>query len=205
MPVKPWFPTFVYEAPLQTKGKDDYVRSLLADCRKVRELDTEGQLWCQSNYPAGYTSYGTLRALHRTVPSFVGLERKIWRHVQRFTSRLDMDLTEATLAMTDCWVNLMSREAVHPLHLHPGAVISGTFYVSAPAGCSGIRFEDPRLEMSSGAPPRRADCRQENRKQITYEVESGKIILFESWLRHGVEPNTTVEERVSISFNYTWI
>ena len=48
-------------------------------------------------------------------------------------------------------------------------------------------------------------CRPENRKQITYEVESGKIILFESWLRHGVEPNTTVEERVSISFNYTWI
>jgi hypothetical protein len=29
--------------------------------------------------------------------------------------------------------------------------------------------------------------------------------LFESWLSHGVASNPTVDERVSISFNYTWV
>ena len=205
MPVRPSFPTFVYVSRLQGGGGDEFALSLLDDCRKVRDQDTEGQLWCRDNYPGGYTSYGTQRRLHQALPAFAGLERKIWRHVQRFARRLDMDLREANLAMTDCWVNIMSRDAVHPLHVHPGAVVSGTFYVSTPLGCSSIHFEDPRIDKFVCMPPRRLDCRPENRQHVAHDVEAGKIILFESWLRHGVASNPTAAERVSVSFNYTWV
>jgi uncharacterized protein (TIGR02466 family) len=205
MPVKSWFPTHVYEAPLQGKGNADFTRALLEDCHQIRAQDAEGQRWCQDNYPGGYTSYGTHRDLHRTVPTFVKLEVKIWGHVKRFARRLDMDLREANLAMTDCWVNIMARDASHSVHEHPGATISGTFYVSAPAGCSAIHFEDPRLGHFVGVPPRRVDCRPDNRQRVSHEIEAGKLILFESWLRHGVEANPTLDERVSISFNYTWV
>ena len=205
MPAKAWFPTFIYEAPLQRQGSDDFARALLEDCHKARQGDNPGQAWCKENYPGGYTSYGTLRNLHRAFPPFMDLERKIWRHVQRFADRLDMDLREANLAMVDCWLNIMSRDTVHPLHVHPGAVVSGTFYVSTPAGCSGIHFEDPRLEKSSSAPPRRTSCRPANRQLVSYDVEAGKLFLFESWLRHGVVANPTLDERVSVSFNYAWV
>src|ERR1700690_38263 len=209
MPIKPWFPTFIYESPLQKKGAADYARSLVGECQKVREADSAGQLWCRDNYPSGYTSYGTMRTLNRTYSPFtmfIALERKIWPHVKRFASRLDMDLREASLAMTDCWVNIMSRDAVHPLHLHPGAVVSGTFYISTPPGCSAIRFEDPRAERSKAiAPPRLGNCRPENLAQVACNAEAGKVILFESWLRHEVPANPTPDERVSVSFNYTWI
>lgn len=205
MPAKSWFSTCVYESALLRKGTDDLARSLLDDCHKVRNDDLAGQLWCRENYPAGYTSYGTQRNLHRTLPTFIGLERKIWPHVKRFARHLDMDLSEASLAMTDCWVNIMSRDAVHPLHVHPGAVVSGTFYVSTPAGCSGIHFEDPRLDKFIGVPPRLPNCRPGNRQRISYDVATGKLILFESWLLHGVASNPTVDERISVSFNYTWV
>jgi|SRR5450432_187385 uncharacterized protein (TIGR02466 family) len=205
MPAKPWFPTYVYESPLQGKGSDDLTRALLEDSYKIRDLDDAGQAWCKEGYPSGYTSYETLRSLHRTVSTFAGLERKIWPHVKRFARRIDMDLREAQLSMVDCWVNIMSREAVHPLHVHPGAVVSGSFYVKTPEGCAGIRFEDPRVENFAGVPPRRPDCRPQNRQQISYDVQAGKLILFESWLRHGVAPNPTLDERVSISFNYAWV
>jgi len=205
MPTKPWFSTFVYDHSLLNKGREDYAHALMEECSQVRQHDSDGQLWCQDNYPAGYTSYGTLRALHRTRPAFAALQRKIWPHVKRFARRIDMDLGEAQLAMTDCWVNIMSRDAAHPAHAHPGAVVSGTFYVSAPPGCSGITFEDPRLENFAGTPPRALACRPENRRQVTYAVQTGQLILFESWLRHGVAPNPTGEERVTISFNYTWV
>ena len=76
--------------------------------------------------------------------------------------------------MTDCWVNVMSRHAVHPLHLHPLAVVSGTYYVATPRGCSRIRFEDPRLDKLMGAPPKRPDCRPENRQQVSYDVAAGQ-------------------------------
>jgi len=209
MPTRPSFTTFVYDSPLHGKRSGEIARALLPSCLDVREQDKEGQLWCRENYPSGYTSYGTIRTLNRSFSpfkAFIELEKKIWPHVQRFTRRLDMDLREATLAMTDCWVNIMSRGAVHPLHLHPGAVISGTFYVSTPSGCSSIRFEDPRPEKAKAVlPPRRSDCRPENRDQVDYRAEAGKVILFESWLRHEVPANPTDGDRVSVSFNYTWV
>jgi uncharacterized protein (TIGR02466 family) len=205
VPVKPWFPTFIYESLLQPRGGPAFARALLEDCRKVRAHDRAGQRWCRENYPAGYTSYGTLCNLHQTFSTFMDLEKKIRRHVLRFARRLDMNLQGARLGMTDCWVNVMCRHAVHPLHLHPLAVISGTYYVQTPPGSSRIRFEDPRLDKFMGAPPKRSDCRPENRQQVFRDVEVGKVILFESWLRHEVASNPGRGERVSVSFNYNWI
>ena len=205
MPIKPWFPTFIYDSPLQPRGNEAFARELLEDCHKIRAHDRAGQRWCRQNYPAGYTSYGTMTNLHQTFSTFIDLEAKIRRHVNRFARRLDMNLQGARLAMTDCWVNVMSRHAVHSLHLHPLAVVSGTYYVATPPGCSRLRFEDPRLDKLMGAPPKRDPCRPENRQQVSYDVAAGKLILFESWLRHEVASNPTRGERVSISFNYNWI
>ncbi len=205
MPTKPWFPTLIYQSPLQGEASASVAGALVADCRAVRDGDADGLLWCQTNYPAGYTSYETLRHLHRTSSPFKGLERKIWRHVTRFARRLDMDLREAQLAMTDCWVNIMSRDAIHPGHVHPGAVFSGTFYVSTPPGCSAISFHDPRADLAAGTPPKLLECRPENKRTISYPAQAGTVILFESWLRHEVPANPTVEERISVSFNYAWV
>jgi uncharacterized protein (TIGR02466 family) len=116
-----------------------------------------------------------------------------------------MNLQGGRLAMTDCWVNVMSRHAVHSLHLHPLAVVSGTYYVATPPGSSRLRFEDPRLDKLMGAPPKRDPCRPQNRQQVSYDVAAGKLILFESWLRHEVASNPTRGERVNISFNYNWV
>jgi len=205
MPIKPWFPTFIYDSPLQPRGNDAFARALLDDCQKIRAHDRAGQRWCRKNYPAGYTSYGTMTNLHQTFSTFIDLEAKIRRHVNRFARRLDMNLQGARLAMTDCWVNVMSRHAVHSLHLHPLAVVSGTYYVATPPRSSRLRFEDPRLDKLMGAPPKRDPCRPENRQQVSYDVAAGKLILFESWLRHEVASNPTRGERVSISFNYNWV
>jgi uncharacterized protein (TIGR02466 family) len=205
MPVQAWFPTLIYAAPLQPRGAAALNRALLDDCHKVRIHDRAGQRWCRKNYPAGYTSYGTICNLHRTFSTFMELERKIRPHALRFAERLEMNLAGGRLEMTDCWVNLMSRHAVHSLHLHPLAVLSGTYYVRTPRGCSRLRFEDPRLDKQMGAPPKRADARPENRQQISYDVEAGKVILFESWLRHEVASNPSNGERVSVSFNYNWV
>jgi uncharacterized protein (TIGR02466 family) len=153
----------------------------------------------------GYTSYGTRRALHRTYVPFKELETKVWPHVRRFAARLDLDLSEANLTMTDCWVNIMSSGAAHPFHAHPSAVLSGTFYVATPAGSSPLEFEDPRLAHFDGVPPQRAVCRPQNRRRVAYEARAGDLILFESWLRHQVPPQIGTEQRISISFNYAWL
>jgi uncharacterized protein (TIGR02466 family) len=106
--------------------------------------------------------------------------------------------------MTDCWVNIMPISAAHSMHLHPLAFLSGTYYVATPRGCPGLKFEDPRLDRFMAAPPRLPGAGRENQAHVTYPAREGQLILFESWLRHGVPQNRVEAERISVSFNYNW-
>jgi len=204
MPSQALFPTLVYKAPLQASGWKAFNDRLLLECRQYREDDSAGQAWSATRYPGGYTSYGSLSRMHTISPTFALLERRLGRHVSRFAQSLEFDLEGRELAMTDCWINIMPRQVVHSLHLHPLSTISGTYYVRTPRGAPGIKFEDPRLDRFMAAPPRRSDCRPENRPWVTVPAEAGTVVLFESWLRHEVLPNPVAAERVSISFNFNW-
>lgn len=166
--------------------------------------DAAGRTWSRANYPGGYTSYASLCRLHTLSPTFAQLQRRIDAQVRRFARQLALDLRGRTLSMTDCWVNVMSRGAVHGLHLHPLSTISGTYYVQAPRGSPGLKLEDPRLDRLMAAPPRRADAPAALRPWVTVPAQPGKLVLFESWLRHEVPVSTTAGRRVSISFNYNW-
>ena len=206
MTTRSFFPTQIYTAKLQRTDWRKFNSRLLRECLQLRQDDEAGIRWSKKNYPGGYTSYNSVARMYEVSPTFAALQKKLHRHVSAYVKSLELDMEGRELAMTDCWVNIMSRGAVHPLHLHPGAVISGTFYVSTPSGCSSIRFEDPRPEKAKAVlPPRRSDCRPENRDQVDYRAEAGKVILFESWLRHEVPANPTDGDRVSVSFNYTWV
>jgi len=204
MPVRAWFPTRIYSAPLQSAGLDRWNAELAEECRRLRAFDAAGRRWSEKNYPGGYTSYASLNELHRFSSSFTDLERKITKHVRTFARALDMDLSARTIRMTDCWVNIMPPTAAHSLHLHPLSFISGTYYVSTPKGCPGLKFEDPRLSKFMAAPPKIANARPTNRTHVTYPAVAGNVILFESWLRHEVATNRVDEERISVSFNFNW-
>lgn len=199
-----FFPTYVYHQPLQRQGADKFNRELIRETAQIRDFDIEGQRWSKSNYRGGYTSYGSLDKLHQFSSTFMDLQGKIDRHVRTYANELEFDLEGRELIMTDCWVNVMPTQTVHGLHLHPNSTISGTYYVKTPKGCSNIKFEDPRLDRMMAAPPRKPDCRRENRQFIEIPAEAGKLVLFESWLRHEVAANPSRSERISISFNYNW-
>ncbi len=204
MPTRILFPTLLYAAPLGAPAAPQLNRRLLRECLQLRHDDRAGRAWSARNYPGGYTSYNSLCRLQQISPTFARLARALDRHVQRYVRALDLDLRGRRLEMTDCWANIMRRQVVHSLHLHPLSTISGTYYVSTPRGCAGLKFEDPRLERFMAAPPRKPDARASNRHWITVPARSGRVVLFESWLRHEVPPNPSAAERVSISFNYSW-
>ena len=204
MSIQAWFPTFIYHSPLMRTNWKRFNNELLKECYQIRDNDPEGLKWSKKNYPGGYTSYSSLCRLQKLSSTFMDLEKKIRRHVLVYAKHLDMDLDGRELSMTDCWVNIMPKQVTHGLHIHPVSTISGTYYVKTPKGCSAIKFEDPRLTKFMAAPPRRADCRRENKAHVRYPAEAGKIVLFESWLRHEVPPNPVEAERVSVSFNYNW-
>ncbi len=204
MPVRTWFPTYIYSEPLQKTGLDRLNLDLADECRRLRDYDTAGRRWSAKNYPGGFTSYASMNELHRFSSTFAALEQKLLRHARAFARTLDFDLRGRTVRLTDCWVNIMPPTAAHSLHLHPLSFISGTYYVATPAGCPGLKFEDPRLSKFMAAPPRLPKTRRENQAHVTYPAQAGNVILFESWLRHEVPANRVDAERISISFNFNW-
>jgi uncharacterized protein (TIGR02466 family) len=86
------------------------------------------------------------------------------------------------------------------LHVHPGANISGVYYVAAPPaalerGESGkISFYDPRP---------RANMNQLSFQSTRHREAPvpGDMILFPSWLEHAVSPFQGGGERICIAFN----
>ena len=204
MPIQEFFPTRIYRAGLNARIWPALNRRLLRECRVLRADDRSGRRWSVRNYPSGYTSYSSAHRMHTLSPTFAALEQELDRHVSRFARALEFDLRGRRLAMTDCWVNIMGRGAVHGLHLHPLASISGTYYVQVAQGAPGIKFEDPRLERFMAAPPRVSRVTRANRPWVILPARSGQLVLFESWLRHEVASNPRATERVSVSFNYSW-
>lgn len=204
MTVHALFPTLIYSARLPTKGWRVFNQQLLRECKQLSLDDVAGQRWSKKNYPGGFTSYNTACRMHTMSPTFAQLERKLHRYVKAYAASLHLDLTSRELAMTDCWVNIMPQGVVHGLHLHPLSTISGTYYVQTPKGGSALKFEDPRLDRFMAAPPRSTDCPIEQKPWFLVPAEAGKVVLFESWLRHEVPPHPVSSERISISFNYSW-
>lgn len=204
MTIQSLFPTLVYSRRLQTGDWRAFNHRLLRECQQLELDDEAGRRWSAKNYPGGYTSYNSASRMHELSPTFALLRRKLDRHVKAFAKALAFDLQGRELAMTDCWVNIMPQGVVHGLHLHPLSTISGTYYVQTPKGSPGLKFEDPRLDRFMAAPPRRPDAPASARPWIILPAEAGNVVLFESWLRHEVPPNPTKQQRISVSFNYSW-
>lgn len=201
MAIQSLFVTQVYAARLQ-HARAPLNAQLLRECLQLRLDDAAGRRWSAENYPGGYTSYDSASRMQDRSPTFAALARRIDRHVRAFARALAFDVDVRRFVMTDCWVNVMPRGVTHSGHLHPLSLVSGTYYVRTPRGSAGLKFEDPRLERFMAAPPRRRSARRELRPWVTIPAEAGRLVLFESWLRHEVPPSRVAAERVSISFNY---
>lgn len=198
------FPTLIYRDRLLAAAPAKALnRQILTEVEDLAELDQAGLAWSKKHYRNGFTTYASANELHRFSPTFQRLEKILDRHVAKFTRELDFDLG-APLKMNTCWVNVMRPNTHHGLHLHPLSVISGTYYVQTPKGSSGLKFEDPRLSLLMHTPPKKVPSRERNRHFLEIPAEAGRLVLFESWLRHEVPLHPGPGERVSVSFNYGW-
>jgi len=198
------FVTRLYRAALSEIGAPVDPVELEASYFSIAEDDEAGQAWCVENGYPGYTSYASLSDLPWRFPIFRELVEALDRHVARFAEDLEFDLDGRALKLEDLWINILPEGGTHSSHLHPHSVISGTTYVSMPAGASALKLEDPRSARMMAAPARRKTARQELQRFVYVTPKVGDVLLWESWLRHEVPMNMSEEDRVSVSFNYAW-
>jgi uncharacterized protein (TIGR02466 family) len=194
------FPTHLYRAD-KAAGQALNAGLEVAAVSLSRD-DGAGLKWCAKHGYPGYTSYASLNDLSWRIPAFRKLERILDRHAASFARALHWDLKGGKPKCDSLWVNVMPEGGHHTSHIHPNAVISGTYYVKVPPGAGPIVFEDPRLALMMAAPPRKASAPAEFKAHISQTPHPGTLLLWESWLRHEVPLNRAEGERISVSFNY---
>jgi len=192
------FATRLYEAMIDD---EQFLGELAHSIRSLAEDDEAGRRWSREKGYKGYTSYASLNDLPKRDPAFAELQRDLVRHAATFAQELAFDLGRKP-KLDSLWVNLLKPGGHHSAHIHPHSILSGTFYVDVPDRSGAIRFEDPRLPMMMAAPVRMDDAPEELRTFVAVQPRSGLLLMWESWLRHEVQPGTTKADRLSISFNF---
>jgi uncharacterized protein (TIGR02466 family) len=106
------------------------------------------------------------------------------------------------LQITNAWINVDNGISITGAHNHAQDVLSGVYYVSAGEGSGNLEFLSPVTASSyvfgKGT---RTGMNRLNSDQWTITPQTGKLIIFPSWLYHYVRINTDTANRISIAFN----
>ncbi len=112
------------------------------------------------------------------------------------------------------WANVTSKGGFNHLHVHPGNIWSAVMYVDMGGndetgdnieGVGGeFYFEDPRFPATSMHHPGFKIIGMDNKPQSVQpelRPKRGDVLMFPSWLKHGVRPYNGNKERISIAIN----
>tara|TARA_R110000803_G_scaffold55223_4_gene112102 strand:- start:199 stop:813 length:615 start_codon:yes stop_codon:yes gene_type:complete len=199
MTLQTLFPTLLRHAEI---GDEPLRTSLEKVCWVLEDEDEAGNDWCDNEGYDGYTSYASLDDLPERFPEVAELQAFLDAEAAKFARDLHWDMQDQTLELNGIWVNILGESGSHSGHIHPGSVISGTYYVSIPEGAGQLKFEDPRLGLMMAAPQPLDEAPESARRFVYATPKQGHAMFWESWLRHEVMPNRSETPRLSISFNY---
>jgi hypothetical protein len=123
-------------------------------------------------------------------PEFERLRLLVHASVERYLGELEVALPEDAPLDLFIWATVLRADQDHPVHFHPSAVCSGSFYSQVPAGAGGLWLQDPRGTL----PP--------FTQRLKFAPSNGDLVVFPSWLQHQVAlGQSSGELRVSWSFN----
>ena len=110
---------------------------------------------------------------------------------------------ESGVKMGNMWANINPPGAMNRPHLHPNSHFSGVYYIKAPKNSGNIVFNDPKPGAHMVMPRRKPGKPPSHLwKEVHVDPLEGRIVMFPSWLWHGVEPNESNDIRISVSFNF---
>ena len=140
-------------------------------------------------------------------PNFVDLKHEELSNFFNLTSTAVNSLANELgirrqLNPVNYWFNMDKKNDYGNVHCHPEGIISGVFYIQCPQNSGRIYFERPDAQQHYFV----ADVDNEhNYAYYMIDPMPNTIILFPSYLKHGIEQNNSEDKddkRISLSFNY---
>jgi len=198
---KTYFPTHIFQMDVGDPKplNDALTRQIYAE----REKDRAGI--ARSNYKelGGWHSHNNL---HKA-PEYKDLLAKI-NAASGFLSKELGYHADYSLQVGTMWSIINPPGSANRAHVHPGCLWSGVYYIQAPEGAGNIEFIEPRTVHLMNQPRFVPNQRRPKEcwTKVRFTPTPGRLLIFPSWLYHGVDPNTSKLEgddanRIIISFN----
>ena len=179
------FPVPVYKVNIN--------REITEDEHKGIELATSNCITNRSNL----TTFDNF--VLNTYTNFEDIKSFIQKNLNIYVKEAYDFTGDQSIKITQSWINITLRNKHHHKHKHSNSLVSGVFYINTIKDDGILLFDEKRdsgfhvgeMENKSGMYP----------KIKKVKVKTGDLILFPSWLEHGVQDNTTDKDRISLSFN----
>jgi len=97
------------------------------------------------------------------------------------------------------WFNINKRDNYNIAHRHSRSTFSVVFYFKTPENCGNIIFERPDLLNEFNDFDEQSEY---NYPDWFITPQKNLLIAFPAFLRHGVEPSQSDEERISLAINF---
>ncbi len=189
-----WFPTPIWE--FDVKNSQYLNQNLLLVVEEEQRKDPQG---LNRSNKLGWHSATNL---HQK-PELQDLISIINNQTFKIIQEQKWDLANSQLIIDNCWAMVNYKYGFSKVHSHSNSIFSGVYYISTPEESGNIFFIDPRPGKTVLQPPLQ-EVNLWTTQQVSYQPRTGMMLIFPSWLWHGVEPNLSNQARVSISFNLIW-
>ena len=201
----------LFETPIVSahfEDGDDLLRDLKTAIYRKREEDPDGL--SRSNVGGWHSNTDMLTwggpAAQELISRVISLARKMSHFNGDDVNRIDWSV--------QMWANVSGKGASNHMHVHPGNIWSAVLYVEMGGrdatgddtnGLGGeFYFEDPRFPIAAMHNPGFRMIGMDGKPQsVQPEIrpKRGDVLMFPSWLKHGVRPYFGDKERISIAIN----
>lgn len=186
MPVEYFFPTPIYFSFVKDlKSIQNEVDSYLATVSETELINPWGDT-VQTTFK--YGDY--VHALDK-MPILLS---QIKENCREFLQAIKYQQS-ANIQIRESWCNISNKNSFQHIHLHGDTDVSGVYYHQTNGQDGDIVFRNPSLVNRFHKLTYNLD------NSVTYKPEVGKILLFPSFLEHGVFHNNTDHRRISVTFN----
>jgi uncharacterized protein (TIGR02466 family) len=191
MHIENWFPVQIGHVDL-----DEEVR---------KATDAKVLAWLENNQP-GHHAEDTLRTTYFgekdliQQAGLVELQEEILKACYIYLRTLGV--APPLSFSLESWVNVFDHNSSEQIHDHFGAILSGCYYVKAPEGSGSFFVPDPigeRRMWGTHTFLETEDCTVKS--HAIYEATPGRMLVFQSWMPHGVFRQAAQEPRISVAFN----
>lgn len=135
---------------------------------------------------------------------FSKINKEIHKHFMTYAKSIPLN---NNFHISNMWANINGYKDYNLVHTHTYSVISGVYYLKTPKNSGRLFFMNPASDFIEHSwYPCIQEYTQQNSPRWNIFVEEGDLVLFPSWLKHGVEPNLNKKEnRISMAFNISQI